>query len=210
MNEPVRIDRYISLIVEEELDKDQIKSWFSLVCGKSPFGVITALQGNNDGNPETIRLVHRHTKKGHYYMIPISRDLLEYEAQRIVVAWTDENPEIDFDIEVTVIPTNPFEKKEPTLTVDQKKMIDLATSLAKKEHEDWVTARTNEGWRYGQTLSIEDKTHPLLRPWSDLPDKHKTIDIDKPQKIIDLLKDQGYSVVSNNDLDVVRNLLRKL
>ena len=211
MNEPVRVDRYISLITEEELERSEVAAWFRHVTNKAPYGVVTTLQGtNNEKQPQTITLVHRETKSAHSYMIPITRDLLEYEAQRIVTAWAETHEDVDFDIEVTVVPTNPFVKKDESITVEQQKYVDLASSWAKKEHEEWASARTKEGWRYGQELSIEDRTHPLLRPWSELSDKHKSVDFDRPQKLIDLLNDQGYAVVSKDDIMAVQRLLRKL
>lgn len=47
--------------------------------------------------------------------------------------------------------------------------------LAEGEHDGWVEARIREGWRLGQTKNIERREHPLLVPWSDFPDRVRTM-----------------------------------
>jgi hypothetical protein len=117
---------------------------------------------------------------------------------------------MDFDIEATVIPSRTMEKEKPSITVDQQKYADVASSWAKRQHEEWLKKRTEDGWRYGQTISLSNKTHPLLRPWDDLPARFRNIDLDQPQKLLDLLGEHGYVVISKDDLDAVLRLFRQL
>lgn len=209
--EPIRLDRYISLVVEHALDLDMVKTWYGVATEKAPYGVITVIpMVDNDGEPQSVRLVHRKMKQGHFYMIPITRDLTEGEVERIVDAMTEEARDIDFDIEATVIPTQLSKPDRPSISVDQQKYADVAMAWAKKQHEDWLKSRTDAGWRYGQVVSLAKKTHPLIRPWDELPARYKSVDLDGPQKLLDLLGQHGYVVVSKDDLDAVMRLMRQL
>jgi hypothetical protein len=211
MEEPIQIARYVSLVVEEEIDTDLLKTWFRTANAKAPYGVVTTLQTSDDeGQPQIVKMVHRHTDKGHYYMIPVTRDLTEKEVERIVSSFSDAVTDMDFDIEATVIPTNPMEKEKPSITVDQQKYADVASSWAKRQHDEWLKKRTEDGWRYGQVISLANKSHPLLRPWDDLPARYRNVDLEQPQKLLDLLGDHGYVVVSKEDLEAVTRLFHQL
>lgn len=210
-DEPIQIARYVSLVVEEPLDTDNLKGWYRCATGKAPYGVVTTLPSIDDkGQPQNVKMVHRETDKGHYYMIPVTRDLTEKEVERIVSAYGDLVSEMDFDIEATVIDARPFAKQEPSVTVDQQKYANVASSWAKKQHEEWLKKRTEDGWRYGQVISLANKTHPLLRPWDELPERYRHVDLDQPQKLLDLLGEHGYVVVSKEDLEAVMRLFRQL
>lgn len=211
MNQPIQIPRYVALVVESPLDHDNVKGWFRCVSDKAPYGVLTTIPTVDDkGEPQTVKLVHRETDKGHYYMVPVTRDLTDYEVERIVDAYADRCEHMDFDVEATVINPQPFEVHEPSITVEQQRYADLAVSWAKRQHDDWVQSRIDDGWRYGTEMSIEHKTHPLLRPWDELPDRYRKVDTDQPQKLLDLLGEHGYAVVSKPDLEAVLRLIRQL
>jgi hypothetical protein len=209
--EPVQLDRYISLVVEHPLDTDVAKTWFRVASDAAPYGVLTIIPMVDDkGSPQSVRMVHRHMKGGHYYMIPITRDLTDKEVRKVVDAFSEEADGLDFDVEATVIPTHLSQPDNPAITVDQQKYADVAQAWAKKQHEEWLKARTDAGWRYGQVVSLSQKTHPLIRPWDELPAKYRTVDFDGPQKLLDLLGQHGYVVVSRDDLDAVMRVMRKL
>lgn len=208
---PAGIDRYVSLVTEKEIPTEAMRAWFKCVSNKAPYGVVSTFQSiDNSNQPQTVRMVHRETKDAHYYMIPITRDLMEYEAQRIVDAWMADWPDDDCDIEVTVVPTKPFQQEDDTISVEQQKYSDLAVSWAKRQHEEWMDAKVKEGWRYSITMDADERTHPLLRPWEDLPDQYRKVDLTQPQKFVDLMTDQGYAVVPKADLEAVQRVLRGL
>lgn len=211
MSTPPAITSHISLVTPEEVSSDLAKAWFKCARSKAPYGVPTSFTVTDDkGRPQSVAMIQRETDKGVYYMVPMTRDLTEREAERIVDAFREEYPEVDFDIEATVIPTYTMDRSEPTITVDQHKYGEIAKSWAKRQHEDWVKSRMEDGWRYGTTVSISDKTHPLLRAWDELPEKFRTVDLDQPQKLLDLLNDSGYVVVSKEDLEAAMRLVKKL
>jgi hypothetical protein len=48
--------------------------------------------------------------------------------------------------------------------------------LAKSEHERWLQAKLKAGWRYGKPRNDEQRVHPSVRAWEDLPDEEKQKD----------------------------------
>lgn len=46
--------------------------------------------------------------------------------------------------------------------------------LAERSHESWLYLRKADGWKYGETLDREKKTHPALVEWDDLDHINKT------------------------------------
>lgn len=208
---PPEITFHISLVTPDAISETIVRDWHKIVRSRAPHGVPIFLSLVDDkGNPRSVSLVQRETNKGYFYMVPMSRDLTEKEAERIVEAFKDAHPDLDFDVEATVIPTYTIDKSEPSITVDQHEYAEVARSFAKKQHDDWVKERTEQGWRYGPIVSLSEKTHPLLRPWDDIPEKYRSIDFDQPQKLLDLLGQHGYVVVSKEDLEAVMRLVRKV
>ena len=209
MNEPLNISRFIALVTSEPLEKDHVKMWFRCVKRCAPSGAVLAIPSADDtGMPQTVALVHREADEKHFYMVPLARDLSEEEAQVIVDAVSRETPDLDFDIHSTSLQAV---EPEPaaTITVDEANYLDLCTSWAKREHERWMTDRIGQGWRYGTDFSLRNKTHPLLRPWEDLPAKFRVPNLDEPQALLDLLNDQGYTVISKTELESLLSLMRK-
>ncbi len=198
---PPEITRYIALIVKEDPDIELAKSWYQCVKSRAPHGVIDTVEASDDQGSKQAAMVKRKEDDTYFLMIPLTRDLLEDEASRIIATFTADHPDTDFDIEATVVKTGENGAPPPSINIDQERYIELCTSLSKKQHEDWVRSRTAEGWRYGPQLNMIEKTHPLLRTWDQLPDRYQTIDLEQPQRLIDLLTQHGYAVVSKDDLN---------
>jgi hypothetical protein len=88
----------------------------------------------------------------------------------------------------------------------QQELLTLATEIAKQRHLAWMRERQDAGWRYGTKVSANDKTHPLLRPWDQLPERYRKPDLAAPQKVFDLLRDLGMAVM---DRDTVLGILSR-
>lgn len=68
---------------------------------------------------------------------------------------------------------------EPIDTSDVEvgaEVLAVAELLAENTHEVWAKGRADEGWVYGEKLDREKKIHPLLVPYSELPDSEKEYD----------------------------------
>ena len=66
--------------------------------------------------------------------------------------------------------------------------------IARSVHEVWAQERLDQGWRYGERMSREDKTHPSLVPYEELPEEEKIFDIRTAQQVIKMLVYMGYCV----------------
>lgn len=68
-------------------------------------------------------------------------------------------------------------------------------SMAKLEHDRWVAAKENDGWKYAPKTDKDKKRHKLLVDWEKLPDIEK----DKDRLIIatmsDIVGKTGYTIV---------------
>ena len=46
-----------------------------------------------------------------------------------------------------------------------------------ENHDNWMKAKTEQGWVYGEVKDFEKKTHPDLVPFDKLPEVEKNKDI---------------------------------
>ena len=208
MDRPLNVQRHITLSVDAALDNKKIKSWFSCVKKYSPSGVVATLQTvDEDGSPRAVKLVHREIEKKNFYIIPLTRDLLPDEVEKIVEKFVEENPELDFDIETHA----GFQSSlvNSNFSPDAGNYIALCNALSKQKHDEWMKEKIQSEWRYGNELSLEHKTHPLLLPWEQLPDKYKQPDLEWPKKIMDIMSAQGYAVLPKYNLEKMVSLLKK-
>jgi hypothetical protein len=101
-----------------------------------------------------------------------------------------------------------LENKVNDITMPREEYLSLCVELAKRQHESWMRDKTDQGWRYGPSISLSNKTHPMIRPWSDLPDQYKDVNTDTPENFLNFLNNQGYAVVRKEELGSLINLLR--
>jgi hypothetical protein len=67
--------------------------------------------------------------------------------------------------------------------------------LARMEHERWYQARIAQGWTYDPGQQDRDnKTHPALLPWDELPEPVKDIDRQAMGDLPALLASVGFEI----------------
>ena len=203
---PAEITRYISLITEQDCEEIGTR-WYQCVRSRAPQGLLATVEVSDNTGKRAAAMVKRVGQQTSY-VIPLARDLMEEEANRIIAAFSA-TEEGDFDIEATVVRTGENGTSVPKINVAQERYMEVCSSLARKQHEDWVKTRAQEGWRYGPEVSIADKTHPLLRPWDQLPDRYRVVDFEQPKRFVDLLTQHGYAVISRDDLDALFRQVRR-
>lgn len=209
MNRPCLILRYVKLTTVKPLGQEDVKAWFRAVKEQAPNGVISSVQTTDDkGSLRSASLVHRERDGGgHDYMVPLSRDLKDSEVEPIIQMFSAAASVTDWDVEVSSAEADQLTDKT-ALSVSDEKFSELCAAWAKRQHDEWMKDRTDAGWRYGSTISNKNKTHPLLRPWHDLPEQFRKVDHNQPQSLLDLLNDQGYAVISKTELEGILSLLR--
>lgn len=209
MDQPISISRYIGLSTKDPIETETLKCWFHCVRENAPSGTVMSVPSvDGEGKPRAVALVQRETEEGHSYIIPLTRDLNENEADLIVRAFAANNPDLDFDIQVSAPMADRMEQEQADIVVDHDKYLGLCTAWAKRQHDAWMKERSEQGWRYGVNFSLKDKTHPLLRPWDQLPTKFQKLDTEAPQMLLDLLNDQGYAIISRGELESLMKLMR--
>ena len=143
------IEHHIALIVSEEIEKNLLRAWFHAVRDNAPEGVVVTVQV--DGKP--VQIVKSKDSEVRY-MVPLSRDLTDAEVKSIIDAFSHAT-DVDFKVKAT---TSPLDiSVSPEIEIDHDPMIELCTGWAKKKHEDWMSAKTASGWRYGPSVSTSNK-----------------------------------------------------
>jgi class 3 adenylate cyclase len=69
--------------------------------------------------------------------------------------------------------------------------------LARWEHERWCQSKQSQGWRYGPRRNNQEKLHPSLVDWDELPEDERRKDRDAVRAIPELLKLAGLQVRRN-------------
>lgn len=207
-NAPANITRYIKLTVKEPLDKECMRQWFDCVKVELPSGVIGSIQSTDDnGNLRGVSMVHREYADHQEYVIPLTRDVLDQEVEPVVECFAAACPELDFEIETSSNQVGSLLAPD-RVEVEDSKYQELCAAWAKQQHEAWLKDRQDNGWTYGTTVSIKNKTHPLLRAWHDLPEQYRKVDTTQPQSLLDLLNNQGYAVIGRSELEGILRLLK--
>lgn len=201
MDNQYELSMYIRLETEK-LPVPLIKLWYKTVKQYAPSGTITGFQTpNQNGELTNTLMVSRPSDNGYEYDIPLTRDLLDDELEPIVMAWAEIYRDKDFVISSTSADIM-AKSQGPADTIDmtERQYNDICETLAKQEHLKWCSDRQDNGWRYGVNYSRKEQTHPLLRPWEQLSEEEKNINYSLPQTVIQELNDQGFVVVSRDEL----------
>ena len=149
------------------------------------------------GKPRIVQLVHRTGERQHGYLVPMTRDLHTGEVEDIVKAFAKALPELDFEVEINetkLIAITPGE-----IPLDVAKHAALCTAVTKQQHEPWVAARIEHGWRYGTKFDQRAKTRPLIRPWDQLPAQFQKPNLNPLHKLLKRVNDDGYDLVQPDD-----------
>ena len=70
----------------------------------------------------------------------------------------------------------------------------IAEDLAKMEHDRWVRDKERDGWRYGPERNDEQKLHPLMVPWEELPDEQRDKDRNPMRELPRILGRVGLQI----------------
>ena len=73
-------------------------------------------------------------------------------------------------------------------------LLKLTEQLGENSHDVWAKGRINEGWTYGKKRDDENKKHPCLVPYNELPDSEKEYDRNAALETLKLLTLLGYKI----------------
>lgn len=189
---PVSIPSNITMIVDSSLDIDDVKRWYRCIREFGPQGITRQFADINNGIPTTSALISRKEKGVYTYIVPLTRDLLEREATKIVEAFSEiysGDFEIQTSSKVAKVPEH-----ETSVVVASEPFHELCDNWAKRRHHNWCNRMASLGWRCGEDYDLEAKIHPNLKPWEQLKTAEKDVDHSEPKSLIDLLFNHGYAI----------------
>lgn len=68
-------------------------------------------------------------------------------------------------------PWDKLRKKDRQSTYDSVRFIlENPAADPKQQHDQWMAQKQAKGWTYGQARSDRSKTHPMLKPYDELPE----------------------------------------
>lgn len=70
----------------------------------------------------------------------------------------------------------------------------LIEEMARNVHEVWSQNRINDGWRYGPVRDDEQKLHPCLVAYEDLPESEKEYDRSTSQETLKFILHAGFKI----------------
>ncbi|MBR1916950.1 MAG: Ryanodine receptor Ryr [Bacteroidaceae bacterium] len=88
-------------------------------------------------------------------------------------------------------------KPQPIDTSDVRLPIELeelVEEMSKNVHEVWASERVSEGWTYGKQRDEEQKTHPCLVPYEELPEEEKEFDRNTSVGTLKLIMKLGFKI----------------
>lgn len=188
------MEQYIALSVKQaDADKALARQWYQTVMENLPNG-LTCTVARGD---EQIRMMGKTADGKVGYTIPLIRHLTEKEVSRVIEAF-DNVFNADYVISSSKIEIG--YKKEIAVELPYSPLLELCTKWAKQQHEEWMKDKLDAGWRYGPSVSMTGKTHPLLRQWNDLPDAYREVNTTKAEELVKLFNDNGYLMIHRDDL----------
>jgi hypothetical protein len=161
-------DFYILQRTPKPLTSDQAFKWYYTVELLGPEGIAA-------GDDDTCSLLLSTHENSYVYILPLVRHLTADEAERIVEGYmrvTDH----DFEIESSNVyrPNADFGHPfEYDIMMDNEARDVLLQDLARHMHNRWIQEKMQKGWRFGLNLDLNERTHPAMRPWDDLPERYR-------------------------------------
>lgn len=70
----------------------------------------------------------------------------------------------------------------------------LIERLAENAHDIWALQRIKGGWTYGESRNDDQKKHPCLVPYNELPESEKEYDRIMASETLKTIVSMGYGV----------------
>ena len=174
----------IEVKTKDRLPKGSAGLWARTVRDHGPPGITAEADVLIGRELISSRLWCEHGDTGYHYIVPLSRDLEEGEADAIVQGWHDAYPEGDFVINWTQRAV-----AESRVTEQQEELLgEIAEAAAKQYHNTWHTAKVNDGWSFAHKLDGKNRKHPMLQPWENLPESYRVTERERFHTLLSVLE----------------------
>ena len=77
-------------------------------------------------------------------------------------------------------------------------LLSLTEKIAANVHDVWAQGRIAEGWKFGTTKNVEQKTTPLLVPYDELPESEKEYDRNTALETLKMIVKIGYNITARD------------
>lgn len=179
-----RSQHHIELKTSEPLPKGVPALWAKTVNAAGPNGVMGETDILQGRELLSVKFYCVKGKSGYHYVIPLTRDLEESEADTIANAWAYVYPKGDF-----VINWSQRDSVDHKIETVQHRVTDSIVELAAKTyHNRWQQDKINEGWNFGHKLDARNRKHPMLQPWESLPEKYKVQERERFRTLLRVLE----------------------
>lgn len=84
---------------------------------------------------------------------------------------------------------NPIDTSKVELSDE---LLQLAEQMAKNVHEVWAKMRMDQGWTWGPKRDDDEKKHPCLVPYDQLPEEEKVYDQKTSQETLRFIVSEGF------------------
>ena len=81
-----------------------------------------------------------------------------------------------------------------------KGILKLTETLAKNVHDTWAKERIAAGWSYGPKRDDEQKQHPCIVPYEELPESEKECDRNAAVETLKSITALGYRIKGYKEL----------
>ena len=85
----------------------------------------------------------------------------------------------------------PIDTSSVSLTPE---VLDLRELLAENAHDHWALQRMADGWTYGPQRDDDQKRHPCLVPYEELPESEKEYDRNAAIETLKAILALGYRI----------------
>ena len=142
--------------------------------------------------------------------------LLQGQDTPTLIAWPDlpENKKRSNEDEAADIPVKlglvghgirRIKNNEPVPTPDLSD--DDIDILAKEEHKRWCREQKIQGWKFGEIRNDNEKVHPNLVSWKNLPEEERNKDREGIYAIPRILKELGFCIYRFEAYDAFHEIL---
>lgn len=115
-----------------------------------------------------------------------------YPTERFLDAWADSSYYLIVINKGDHYDPHPIDLSDVEITDD---LVELREAIAENAHEVWAFNRKQEGWKYGPERDDDQKLHPDMIAYSQLPESEKLYDREMAMNTIRLVKKLGWDIV---------------
>ena len=174
----------IEVRTAEPLPQGQAGAWARAVRDHGPSGIVAEADVLIGRQLKSSRLFCIKGPQGYHYVVPLSRDLEEAEADSIAQGWNQSCPDGDW-----VINWSQRSIAESQISAAHADLMEqIAELAAQRYHQQWHDGKLNDGWSFAHRMDAKGKRHPMLQPWHSLPESYRVTERDRFRTLLGVLE----------------------